>query len=66
MLSRVQGSVTNNNGFWIGFIDALYSQLVLTSNTGLSLIYTVYSSPLLLSRHYNHTLVTELKQSLCD
>jgi hypothetical protein len=45
-VSRVYGSVTNNNGFWIGFINTFFIQLVLTSNTALSLIYTIYSSPL--------------------
>jgi hypothetical protein len=47
MLSRVQGSITNNNGFWIGWLDFLTHYTVnsyLTSNTALSLIYTIYSS----------------------
>jgi hypothetical protein len=49
ILSPVRGSVTNNNGFWIELLNLLtpytINQLLLTSNTALSLIYTIYSSP---------------------
>jgi hypothetical protein len=46
ILSRIQGSV-------IGFFNTFYNQLVLTSNRALSLIYTIYSSPL--HTHYDFT-----------
>jgi hypothetical protein len=44
ILTRIRGSVTNNNGFWIGWLDLLhliYSQLGTTGNTALSLFYTM-------------------------
>jgi hypothetical protein len=46
ILSRVRGSVTNNNEFWIGWLDLLTILRKIIINTELSLIYTLSSSPL--------------------
>jgi hypothetical protein len=54
-VSRVQGSVTNNNGLWIGWLDLLtpyrVTQFGTAGNTELSLFYRLYSSPL--HTHYD-------------
>jgi hypothetical protein len=47
ILSRVRGSVTNSNGFWIGWLYLLTSSFIISLNQSiieLSLIYPLYIS----------------------
>jgi hypothetical protein len=51
-LSRVYGSVTNNNGFWIGFID--HSQVVTKNdNNSIADAHTTNSSKLSLLSQFS-------------
>jgi hypothetical protein len=62
--------MTDNNGFWIGFINTLYNQLLL--NKQYSAIADLHNlqfaaTPALgFSVFTSRILVTELKQSHCD
>jgi hypothetical protein len=73
VLSRVRGSVTNNNGFWIGWLDLLtfllqsartyrqYSTVTDLRNLQFTVTHAL-GFPVVTSR----ILVTELKESRCD
>jgi hypothetical protein len=45
-MSRVEGMRDENKGLEIGWLTLWLESLLITINTALSLIYTIYSSPL--------------------